>query len=141
MYQAKDIMNTEVITLREDATIEDAIRTLLQYKISGTPVIDEQHNLVGIISEFQLIEAFYTPEIKREKVRDSMSKDVVTVEKETVLSEIANLFVLHRIRRVPVVYEGKVVGIIARRDLLRHIMLSDKTIDDFHDEVEAYAGH
>ena len=127
MHTARDVMTTNVITINGDATIEQAIALLLEFRISGTPVIDDQQRLVGIISEYQLLEAVYTPEIKKQRVQESMTKDVMTVGEDATLSEMANLFILHRIRRIPVVRDDKVVGIVTRGDLLRHTVTADET--------------
>jgi len=130
MCQARDVMSSRVITIRADATIEEAIATLLEHQISGTPVVDDRQRLIGIITEFQLLEAVYTPEIKLRHVRDSMTTDVMTVSEDASLSEIATLFVVHRIRRIPVVRNDKVVGIVTRRDLLQHIMAPQQDSDE-----------
>ncbi|MBN2473522.1 MAG: CBS domain-containing protein [Pirellulales bacterium] len=121
MDRARCVMSSQVITIHDDATLGEAIATLLKHKISGMPVVDDQQRLIGIISEFQLLEAVYTPAIKRDYVRDAMTEDVMTVAEDASLSEIATLFVLHRIRRIPVVRGDKVVGIVTRRDLLRNV--------------------
>jgi CBS domain-containing protein len=94
---------------------------------------------VGIVSEFQLLEAIYRPEVKQEQVRDLMTKDVITVTEDAALSEVANLL-LHRIQRVPVVRAGRLVGIVTRRDLLRCTLEADDTPDELTDEVKACSG-
>ena len=140
MYRARDVMRTDLITVRAEATFGDAIRTLLEHDISGAPVVDEQGRLVGIISELQLLEAVYTPEVKTHHVRHFMTKHVLTVTEETILSDVTNLMVLHRIRRVPVVREGELVGIISRRDLLRYTLEAEDTLKKSIDQVKTFAG-
>lgn len=129
MHTAQDVMRTALITVHQDATVEGAIRTLIEYNISGAPVVDDLGHLAGIISELQFLEAVYTPEIKTHKVHEFMTKDVLTVTEETLLSEVANTFVLHRIRRVPVLRGQKLVGIITRRDLIRYALESGDSLD------------
>jgi CBS domain-containing protein len=136
MYQAKDTMRTRVISVRPEATIEEAIRTLLESNASGAPVIDDAGRLVGIISEYQLLEVFYDPKLKSSPVSEFMTKDVITVDETALLATVANLFIVHRIHRVPVVREGRVVGIVSRRDLLRYILESGPRIDNFFDELK-----
>lgn len=119
MRRARDAMSRNVVVIREHATVEEAIHSLLKHRVSGAPVVDAQGQLVGIISEFQLLEAIYRPEVKQELVRDLMTKDVITVTDESILSEVANMFLLHRIRRVPVLCNGEMVGLISHRDLLK----------------------
>ena len=138
MYQALDVMRTNVITICADATVEDAIRSLLQHDISGAPVVDDQGSLVGIISELQLLEAVYTPEVKERPVRHFMTKDVLTVVESTLLSDVTSLLVLHRIRRVPVVGNGSIVGIITRRDLLRYTLDAGDTLEACLDQVKTF---
>jgi tRNA nucleotidyltransferase (CCA-adding enzyme) len=136
MYQVKDTMNTKVISLRPEATIEEAIRILLTHDVSGAPVIDADGNLCGIISEYQLLEVVYDPDLKAAPVKDFMTKDVLTVDETALLATVANLFIMHRIRRVPVVRDGRVVGIVSRRDLLRYILETGSKIDNFFDELK-----
>ncbi len=112
-------MNAEVVSISADATIGEAVLTLVNGHISGMPVVDDQQQMVGIISEFQLLEAVYSPEVKSLPVRNLMTSDVITIEPTAALSDVTNLLVMHRIRRVPVVDDGRLVGIVSRRDLLK----------------------
>jgi CBS domain-containing protein len=121
MRRARDVMNTSLVAICTDATVEDAIQCLLEHRVTGAPVVDEEGCLVGIVSEFQLLEAIYRPEVKQEHVCDLMTKQVITVTEDAPLSEVANKLLLHRIRRAPVVRGNTVVGIVSRRDLLRHV--------------------
>ena len=137
MRRARDVMNTDVVAICADATVEQAIRSLLEHNVSGAPLVDEQGGLVGIVSEFQLLEAIYRPEVKQEQVRNLMTKDVITVAEDATLSEVANLLLLHRIRRVPVVRDGKMVGVISRRDLLRCTVDAENPQGESTDEIKA----
>jgi CBS domain-containing protein len=136
MYQAKDAMNTKVVSIRPEATIEEAIRLLLKHDVSGVPVVDAKGNLCGIISEFQLLEVVYDPNLKGAQVQGFMTRDVMTIDESTLLATVANLFIVHRIRRVPVVRNGRVVGIVSRRDLLRYIIETGSKIENFFDELK-----
>ena len=140
MYQASDVMNRNVMTLHQDTPVGEAIRRLLEHEISGMPVVDDQGRLVGIISEFQLMEAIYTPEVKQHRVGNLMTRDVLTVKENAILSDIANMFILHRIRRIPVIRDGRMVGIVARRDLLRYAMETDEALGGFLEDVRTFAG-
>ena len=119
MARASDVMSSNVITVPQNATVEEAIRILLDHRISGAPVVDDEGNLVGIISEFRLLEVVYDPQVKYERVKDITTQEVLTVYEDTVLTEIASMFIVHRIRRLPVVRGKRLVGLIARSDLLR----------------------
>jgi len=137
MYRVRKVMNTDLVTLRADATVADAIHTLVESGISGAPVVDHSGVLVGIVSEFQLLEAVYTPEFKSCRVHDIMTTDLVTVGENAFLSDAANLMMLHRIRRLPVVQNDRVVGIVARRDLLQYVIDAGESLDHFLQETTA----
>jgi two-component system chemotaxis response regulator CheY len=121
VHRARDVMTTGVVTIEPEATVAQAIEAILRHGVSGLPVVDQFEQLVGIITEFQLLKAIHRPEVKEEAVRGLMTKNVVTVKEETTLAVVAKMMEKHHIRRVPVTRNGKVVGVIARRDLLRYI--------------------
>jgi two-component system chemotaxis response regulator CheY len=121
VHRARDAMRRTVVTISPDASVGQAIERLLQHGVSGLPVVDGRGNLVGIITEFQLIRAIHQPEIKEEAVRDLMTRDVLAVNEETELAVVAKIMEKHRVRRIPVTRNGKVVGIISRRDLLQYL--------------------
>jgi len=138
MYRASDAMNREVVCLRPEATVEEAIRILLEREISGAPVVDRAGQLVGIISEFQLLEVLYSPELKSAALGEFMTRDVLTVGEQALLSDVVSLMIAHRIRRVPVVQDGRVVGLLTRRDLLRYAMEDGQAVRDFIDGVRSF---
>src|SRR4051812_19008222 len=76
MYSAQDVMTTDVIRCSQQATVEEAIRLLLDHKVSGAPVVDEQDNLVGIISEYPLLDVVYNPDLRQVPVTQFMTRDV-----------------------------------------------------------------
>src|SRR2546425_446553 len=119
MYTAQDAMTKDVVTVSPEATVEETIRLLIDHRISGAPVLDNEGTLIGIVTEFQLLEVTYDPRLRGRRVKDFMTKAPITVAPFALLSEVVNLFVLHRIRRLPVVENKRLVGIIARRDVLR----------------------
>ncbi len=139
MYQVRDVMNEDFLTISLDETVEEAIRRLVDNHLSGIPAVDEDDRLVGIVSELNLMETLYSPEIREMLVRDVMTKDVLTVAPNTVLSDATGLMVVHRIRRLPVVANGKIVGVVARRDLLRYTLEAGEELDAFLDEIKACA--
>ena len=118
-YSARDVMTKKLVTLGPDTTAEEAIEILLKHKISGAPVVDADGTLAGIVSEYQLLAVIYDDGFKSQPVEDLMTKEVLTVDEETSLIKIANLFIVHRIRRLPVLREGELVGQISRRDIIR----------------------
>ena len=139
MYQVRDVMNVDVLTISAKATVEVAIRRLVENHISGMPVVGRDGCLVGIVSEFQLLETLYSPEVRDIPVSDVMTADVLTVTPDAMLSDATNLMVDHRIRRLPVVENGKIVGIVSRRDLLRYTLEAGDRLYEFLDEIRNWA--
>jgi CBS domain-containing protein len=122
MLTAGAIMTPNLVTVRPDASIEEAIDVLLREQISGLPVTDENERLVGVITEFALLAIAYDRRIKNHTVSQHMTRDLITVDVNDPLSRVADLCIVHRVRRVPVTKEGRMVGIIARRDVLRALV-------------------
>ena len=140
VYRCRHVMNSDVVTIKADATVGDAVALLLQHGTSGLPVVDDQNQLLGIITEFSLIQAITRPELKAEPVSTVMSTEVMTVTEDTIPVEVVNIMQTHRIRRVPVVRDGEVVGVISRRDILRYVTENEETLREFLDEVKSATG-
>ena len=138
---AADIMTPDVITVRPDTPLEELINLLLRNRISGVPVVDDDV-IVGIVSEGDLLRRPETGTEKRRsqllelvsstaasaadyvrthgrKVGEIMTTDLVTVTPDTPIAEIADILETRRIKRVPVVVEGKMLGIVTRANLLK----------------------
>ena len=122
MQKAKDVMTRDVITLSPHTTAMEAIRILLDNRISGAPVVDSSGRLAGVLSEYQLLAVVYDSNILHSPVSELMTKDVISVDEETTLVDLAQSLVSLRIRRIPVINDGKLVGIVSRRDLLRAVV-------------------
>lgn len=146
--QAKDIMSREVVTVDENATIEEMAKTMLAHSISGIPVIDNQGHLVGVVTEGDLLRKKATPRIPGfvgvlgsiiyyrgiEQYRDDfkklaavkaseiMSSDLVFVNQDAELAEVASLMLTNNIKRLPVVEDDKLVGIISRADIIKTLI-------------------
>jgi len=112
---AKDIMTRDVTMLREDSRIIEACKVLSEKRISGAPIVNQEGKLVGIITERDLL--LHHPLIK--SVKDLMTKDVITVNENAPVEEISRLLLEHSIKRVLVLREDEIVGIISRLDILR----------------------
>jgi CBS domain-containing protein len=143
--QAKDVMTSPVLTVKPDASVTEVARLLLERHISAAPVVDDAGHLLGIVSEGDLMRR---PESGTERhpswwltlisdpqdeareylkshglhARDVMSRHVVSVGDDAPLQEIASLLEKHRIKRVPVVRDGQVVGIVSRSNLLQALV-------------------
>jgi CBS domain-containing protein len=121
VFQVRNIMTGNVIAIRPDATIDEVISTLLDHRVSGLPVVDDDGRLLGIISEIDIIDLVYTDDIETSRVCDHMTRDVLTVDAESSIDEAAAIFCGKPIRRLPVLAEGRLVGILSRRDLIRFV--------------------
>lgn len=125
---AKDIMVSDgLITLRADHTLRDAIKVMLQRRISGAPVVENDMHLIGILSEHDCLRVIAAgayegdPASGARTVGELMSKDVVTIEPDLNLYAVAHLFITRKLRRLPVVDRGRVVGQVSRRDVLKAV--------------------
>jgi CBS domain-containing protein len=139
---ASDVMTREIISVRPDTTVAEAIRMMLDNRISGLPVIDEAGRLVGILTEGDLLRRGETGTERHRprwleilmgpgrlaeeyvrthgrKIGEVMTRDPVSVTPDTSLKEIVELMERRRIKRVPVLDGEAPVGIISRADLLR----------------------
>jgi CBS domain-containing protein len=123
--QARDIMSSNVVTVREDTLLAEAALQLTQHDISGLPVVNAEGALVGIFTERDVMLAH---DLIRNVV-DIMTRDVITVEESTSLTEITDILLEHRIKRVPVVRGDRLVGMVSRSDVIRG-RLAQETRED-----------
>jgi CBS domain-containing protein len=121
MLTAADIMKADLVTVHPDASLRDAIELLLKEEISGLPVVDDDGRLVGVITEFAMLAMVYDQTVQCQSVANHMTREVITVEADDPVSRIADLCIVHRVRRVPVMKSGRLVGLIARRDVLEYL--------------------
>jgi CBS domain-containing protein len=158
--KARDIMVAPVITASPNASIKSVAETFIRHSISAVPVVDDKGKVVGIISEGDLLHraeagmevqrpwwlrAFMSPDAlaneyvkaHARKASDAMNREVITASPETPLHEIASLLEKHAVKRVPIVENGQLVGIVSRANLVQamasvgkalEIPLSDSTI-------------
>lgn len=141
--RAKDVMTKGALTIAGDATIFEAAERLIAARVSALLVVDEGGKLAGIVSEADLIGQIDTgssaaPLLRRaaenvaeaaafvrsrsQHVADIMTRKVVTADVDATLGEVAELMVHHRIKRLPIVERGAVVGIVSRIDLLQGLL-------------------
>jgi CBS domain-containing protein len=143
--RAGDMMTRRVVTVAPDAPIEKAVRLMLQHRVSGLPVVDGSGKLVGIITEGDLIRRAETgTEHQRprwltlllgrgrltsdyvrshgRKVKDVMTRNVVSITETTPIREVVELMEIHRIKRLPVLRRRRLVGIVSRANLTRALI-------------------
>jgi CBS domain-containing protein len=119
MLKAKDVMSKNVTTISPDGTLMDAIKLLVCQEISGLPVVDKKEKMVGMITEKDILNFVFSGNLNNTQVADVMTKDVVYFSPETNVDQIALAIGQNKFRRVPIVEEKKVVGIVSRRDIIR----------------------
>jgi predicted transcriptional regulator len=145
MLTAKDIMTTDVITVRMDTTVRELAEILWKNRISGTPVLDDDDKVTCVVTESDLIDQskkihiptmislldsviFLESSKKTEEdirkmagnsVRDICSKELISVSEETGLDEIATIMAENKVHTLPVIKDDKLVGIIGKSDIIR----------------------
>ena len=122
---ARDIMTHHVYTTTPQATVQEVAQLLSRERISGVPVINPEGKLIGIVTEADIIAKATSNDLR---VKDIMSSEVIVVDEETPVSEIAQLLTSKKIKRVPVVYDGRVVGIVSRADIVDAVAQGHLTI-------------
>lgn len=141
--QATDVMTTRVVTVRPDTSVREVARILLSNRISAVPVVDTEDRVLGMLSEGDLMRRAETGTDDRRswwlslladdraeafvkshgmRARDVMTRKVVSVSENAPLGEVATLLERHRIKRVPVVRGGRLVGIVSRANLLHGLV-------------------
>lgn len=150
---AADLMTSFVVTVRPDATIEYAAQLMLQYRISGLPVTDSDGALLGIITESDLLRRAETGTEKRHvrwvslligpgrlaqeyahthgrRVGDVMTERVFTATPQTSLSDLVALMETKRVKRLPIIDQGRLVGIVSRADVMAALvgLLAEKPV-------------
>ena len=139
---AKDIMTRDVITVEKDTPTGEMVKLLLENKISGVPVVDDDDHVMGIVTESNLIykvepmspTATYWQNPKRfekehwkiiaNNAGEIMTPDVITAKEETSVEELATLMLENHIKRIPILKGKKLAGIVSRADVLRAILKS-----------------
>lgn len=123
MLEARDIMTKQVICIRKDTPIFDAIKLMVHNSITGVPVVEDDMTLVGMLSEQDVLRLFHTYDDEKDRtVSDFMTQPAIHFEEHELLLDVCYCLRDHSIRRVPVTSDGKVVGVISRSDILKCIL-------------------
>ena len=154
MLDASGIMTRNVVTAHPTDTVARVARLLSENAISAVPVCDDAGALLGMVSEGDLMRPFVNSSVKRRawwltlladgtdlapefleyvrldrhQVRDLMTTPVITADASASVTELAEMMVQHRIKRVPIVRDGKLVGIVSRADVIRSIAQSPEAV-------------
>ena len=123
MLEAKDIMTRNVVCIKKNIPVVDAIRLMSKHNITGIPVVEDDMTLIGIISEQDVLRLFHTYNDEKDRtVNDFMTQPAIHFEENERLLDICYCLRDNSIRRVPVTSNGKVVGVISRSDILKCIL-------------------
>jgi len=145
--KAQDVMVRDVVTAHPDMKVSEAVELLAEHDVSALPVVDDDDHVVGIISEADLVRREETDSVKHRpwwleaitpattlakefakahgrRVEEVMSTDVVSTGEDASLAEIAALLEKHRIKRVPIIEDGRLVGIVSRSNLIQAMATS-----------------
>lgn len=126
---AKDVMSQDVTTIAATAPIAEAARILINAQVPTLPVKDAGGGVIGILSEADLIRVLgastSTVSSRDLTVQDVMTKEVVTADEGSSLPEIAKLMLDRRLRRIPILRDGRLVGVLRRSDLLKAMISTD----------------
>ena len=125
---ARDIMTSQVVSVSSSAPIREVADVLAEYRISGVPVVDEQGQMLGLVTEADLISK------QGKTAADIMSPRVVTVREATPVDEVAQILTSNRFKRVPVMREDRLVGIVSRADIVR--MMASRWVCDICGGIE-----
>ncbi len=150
--RAKDLMTREVVTILRHQTVGEAAALMFDYEITGVPVLDEQGEVLGMITEEDVIRTALPPmyeavpslafladvddfgenlsHLREIPVERVMHRNVIFCQTDTPIVEVARLMVIHHARRVPVMQQRHLVGIISRTDVLRQISQVFPATDD-----------
>lgn len=145
----RDLMTTEVVTVTPEATLKDAAVLLAEHRISGVPVVDDEQQILGVLSEADILVReggegrregllgwFLDPgftfdkKVMAKTVEEAMTAPAITVGPDVPVHKAARRMVDEAINRLPVVQDGKLVGIVTRADLVRAFARSDEEIAD-----------
>ena len=123
-------MNPRVVGIDPNATLAEAVRILTELHIGGAPVVAADGSVVGIISELALIDVVFDPNARNALIREHMTPEVHVIHPDDPLSRPAQLFALYSFRRLPVVDDGKLVGMVTRRDLMNYALRTGELLTD-----------
>ena len=122
--EVQDLMLNHVITAESGSLASHAGIRMTVGKISGLPVVDSEKNLIGMVTEFDLVRALRAnKDLAATSVDELMTRDVISVEADTPVDEVMEILERERILRVPVVTDGNLVGVVSRSDILEAALI------------------
>jgi len=152
MTTVRDVMTTSVLAVRPETTLKEVARLLVERRISGLPVVNEAGRVVGVVSEADLLVKEQEPgalargpldrifgesdELRQQRVKaeartagEAMTAPAITIDASRSVQQAANLMIERRVNRLPVIEDGRLVGIVTRADLVRSFVRSDEQLE------------
>ena len=122
MFQAKTVMTTELLTVSTDTPIYEAISLMVDNGVTGIPVVDDEMRIIGMVTEKDVLKSLAELNKSGGKAGDFMTADVVSFDENEDLITICECLINNHFRRVPILSEGKLVGIVSRKDIIQYIL-------------------
>ncbi|WP_417236732.1 CBS domain-containing protein [Bizionia paragorgiae] len=124
LFKVSDFMTKDLITFKVNQTVEEVINTLIKHKISGGPVVNDKNELIGIISEGDCIKQisesrYHNMPVSDDSIERYMAKDIETIDGNLNVFDAAKQFLDSKRRRFPIVEDGKLIGQISQKDILK----------------------
>ncbi len=124
----RDCMSKNMVLFTKNQSVIEVVEKLIKHRISGGPVVDEHHHVIGVISEGDCIKQisesrYYNMPMEDTTIEKYMSRDVDTISPDINLFDAANLFLKSKRRRFPVVEDKKIIGIVSQKDILRTALM------------------
>lgn len=122
MAYVRDVMKKDIITVKSNENLRKISKMLIQKKICNIPVVNEKNNLIGIVSEKDILRVMESKDFTRMTAKDAMTSEVTSVKEEDSLEYVSKIFIGQPYRHLPVTRNRKIVGIITRENIINSFM-------------------
>ena len=122
MLKIRDIMTKNIITVSEEMRVEKICDILIKNKLSGVPVLNKKGNLVGFVSERDIIASISMKDFLAKRAKDMMTKRVLSVKENMPAEQVSRIFIEKPFRYLPVTRGRRVVGVISRKDVINRLL-------------------
>lgn len=122
MLKVKDIMTRDIITIPQDMSVQEICATLLKHKLGGLPVINKKEDLVGFVSERDIIASVRLKNFLNRKAKDVMTKKVFSLREDMSAEGASKIFADKPFHYVPVMRRSKIVGVVSRKDIINSLL-------------------
>lgn len=122
MFKVKETMSRDVITVKETTPLNEALNLLLKENITGLPVVSGDMFLIGMVSEKDMLKLLYDSQTENKLVSDVMTREVVSFDEDTDLFDVCECLIKNNFKRVPILSQSKLVGIVSRKDIIKSIL-------------------